>query len=1056
MDCESEQRRRAASGRSIVSLFGAQAVISASSTAVSFGDISLTYRQLDRQSNQLARYLARRGVRPGNHVGICVERSIDMVVAVLATLKAGAAYVPMDPTYPSDRLAFVVKDAEVAAILVDSGPAARELPDQDLLVNLSECRADFASMPDGDLAVPLTSASPCFVMYTSGSTGRPKGVVMPHGPLCNLITWQRTRSQPRLKTIQYGSLSFDASFHDIFATWLDGGQLVVATEEIRRDPYQLLRTLRGEQIERIFFPFVALQSLAEAALASGLVPVSLREVQTAGEQLRVTPAIRSLFGKLSGCSLDNHYGPTETHVATAYRLAGDPAAWPDLPPIGRPIANTQIHVLNEALSPVPVGTEGELWIGGACLAEGYWRQSELTAARFQQLSIGGAPQRLYRTGDRCRILPEGDIEFLGRVDDQVKIRGFRVEPGEIEAVLLKNPAVGQAAVVAQDSPSGGKRLVAYVVPGADDEAPVSDASDQTSRWRAAWENAYAEDADTETVPTLKSNGWRSSYTGKPFTHAEMGEWADETAARIMSRKPRDIFEIGCGTGMVLFRLAPRCGVYWATDISVRAIDHVLAHASANRSSHVRLLLREAIDFSGVPEASFDAVVLNSVAQEFPSVEYLVQVLSSAARIVRPGGFIFVGDMPNLRLLEMFRLSVEAAKAAPDVPVSELRRRVQKQLALERELVLDPGFFSAVRARIGGIGDVDVEIRTGAFQNEMNQFRYDAVLTVRARAARSMCGLSLDWRSDPVDDRRLADLLGQSADEALEIRNVRNARLQQPAALLDLAQAENWTGTTHEALATAARHTFPAVDAHTWRSVAARAGYQAHFTWSSEAGAACFDAEFRRNSVNGVAAEALVESDRVDPVPNPPPDLKRYATNPLRHAAARRLTPQIRHFLQSRLPDYMVPAGFVVVDSLPLTPSGKVDRRALPALETRRPDLDVPFTPPATELERKIADVWQARLQIATIGLHDNFFDLGGHSLLLAQVFEHVRLFAPGKSWSVIDMFRYPTVSALARFLAGATTDKPILSDAHDRGRRQRAELGEKPARIVRNVRRDHR
>ena len=262
------------------------------------------------------------------------------------------------------------------------------------------------------------------------------------------------------------------------------------------------------------------------------------------------------------------------------------------------------------------------------------------------------------------------------------------------------------------------------------------AAAQVAQWRAVWEETYRR-ADDGRDPALASTGWRSSYTGIPYTDAEMREWAGETAARIAARAPREVLEIGCGTGMILFRAAPGTTRYVATDVSPAAIDHIRAHAAARGAAHVDLLVREADDFSGFADASFDAVVMNSVVQHLPGVDYFLRVLAGAARVVRPGGFIFIGDVPNLKLLELFHTSVELGKASPETTLADLRQTVQRQLALERELVLDPDIFEVVRERIPSIGRVEIEMRADAADTEMSRFRYDAVLTVgSARRRRS--------------------------------------------------------------------------------------------------------------------------------------------------------------------------------------------------------------------------------------------------------------------------------------------------------------------------------
>jgi acyl-coenzyme A synthetase/AMP-(fatty) acid ligase len=257
-------------------------------------------------------------------------------------------------------------------------------------------------------------------------------------------------------------LSFDVSFQEILATWCGGGSLVLIAEELRRNPALLLRFLEEQRIARLFLPFVALQQLAAAAEA-GPVPDELREVITAGEQLRITPQIRSLFSRMPLCTLFNHYGPSETHVVTSYTLPRATEKWDALPPIGKPISNTQLHILDAAMSPAPVGEVGELYIGGVPLARGYHNRPDLTAERFvPDPFASGQGMRLYKTGDYCRYLPDGNVQYVGRLDGQVKVRGHRVELGEIESVLGSHRGVQQCLVVARED-TGEKRLVAYFV-----------------------------------------------------------------------------------------------------------------------------------------------------------------------------------------------------------------------------------------------------------------------------------------------------------------------------------------------------------------------------------------------------------------------------------------------------------------------------------------------------------------------------------------------------------------------------------------------------------------
>ena len=447
----------------VVNRFEAQVEKNKALPAVIFESESLNYEQLNAAANRLANYLRSRDVGPEKRVAICLERGLAMVVGVLATLKAGAAYVPVDPAYPTERVRFMFADSQCSVVLT-SAALARSLPQtESLVVRLDEEAEAIERESAADLHADINGENLAYVIYTSGSTGRPKGVAMTHRALSNLMQWQLQPPFAAARTLQFSSLSFDVSFQELFSTWCSGGALILVGDEIRRDPAATLKFLRAQHVERIFLPFVYLQHLAEAVEQTDLLPEELREVITAGEQLEITPQIARWFGRLNGCSLYNHYGPSETHVVTGYKLAGPISDWPGLPPIGKAISNTQIYIVDRNLAHTPIGVPGELLIGGTNVSRGYLERADVTAERYVPDPFGQkAGARLYRTGDLARYRADGNIEFLGRIDSQVKIRGFRIEVGEIQAVLLEHAAVRQAVVIARDN-GGGKELIAYVV-----------------------------------------------------------------------------------------------------------------------------------------------------------------------------------------------------------------------------------------------------------------------------------------------------------------------------------------------------------------------------------------------------------------------------------------------------------------------------------------------------------------------------------------------------------------------------------------------------------------
>ncbi|ARU62804.1 hypothetical protein CBW65_18870 [Tumebacillus avium] len=445
-------------------LVEAQAARTPDAVAVEYAGNSLSYRELNARANSLAVRLRELGAGPNVPVGLSLNRGLHLMVAMLGVLKAGSPYVALDPAYPAERLAVMVQESRVPILVTEAG-LADLLPavETTLFVNGVEDLPPLEENVDSG----VTQADLAYVLYTSGTTGTPKGVAMPHRALVNLLLWQEAQlpAGELARTLQFASLNFDASFQDSFSTWMNGGTMILISEEDRRDAYAMLRHVQQERVTRLFIPFVALQQLAEASAATGIIPTCIRQIITAGEQLQVTHSIRDLFAKLPDAVLFNEYGPSETHVITQYTLPGASENWNLLPSIGDAIWNTQLLVLDEHRQPVPFGVPGELYAGGMSLADGYLHRPELTRERFieWQAAADAPAERVYRTGDLVRLLPDGNLLFLGRIDLQVKIRGYRVEPAEIEAALAQHPDVVEAAVLALEITPGQRSLVAYVV-----------------------------------------------------------------------------------------------------------------------------------------------------------------------------------------------------------------------------------------------------------------------------------------------------------------------------------------------------------------------------------------------------------------------------------------------------------------------------------------------------------------------------------------------------------------------------------------------------------------
>ena len=819
--------------------------------AVTFGATTLTYAELDRRAGSLARHLAAAGAGPGVLVGVYVRRSLDMVVALLAVARAGGAYVPLDPDFPAERLAFMLQDCGAPVVVTQSDLLAALPPSSARPVVVDGSRDPEAT------GAPAAGPGPddlAYVIYTSGSTGRPKGVEIPNRAVVNLLTSMAER--PGLGQddvlVAVTTLSFDIAGLELWLPLVTGAHVVVASAAEAGDPTLLARLLDES-----------------GATVMQATPATWRMLVDAGWPGR--PGFRALCGgealpvALAGSLLDrgvelwNLYGPTETTIwSTVTRVT----ARGETPSIGRPIADTTVHVLDERMAPVPDGEPGELHIGGAGLAHGYRGRPGLTAERFVPDPFGPPGARLYRTGDLARRRPDGELEFLGRLDHQVKVRGFRIECGEVEAALEAQPAVRAAVVVARD-----ERLVAYVVPATGEGDAEDLARAQVAEWRQVYDEAQGGAAADPADPAFDTSGWVSSYTGAPIPADEMAEAVQATVARILALRPRRVLELGCGTGLLLWRVAPHCESYVGTDLSAATLATLRRRLAGAGLGNVGLFQREAADFSGLPEGPFDVVVANSVVQAFPGAGYLRGVVDQALARVGAGGTVMLGDVRSLPLLPAFAASLGR-------PVDD-----------ERELVIDPAFFAGLAPA------VEILLKRGRHHNELTRFRYDVLLHAGEPEARASIARWLDWNADRLTLAALRPHLDEGA--ALGVLGVPNARVERTAT---------------------------AVDPEDLWALGEELGLAVECSWARGDPTGAFDVAFLPG---GGGARPVVD------FPWSSGAGRRLATDPVAARRRRTLPAELRGALRATLPEYMVPSTVVVLDRLPLTPNGKVDRAALP-------------------------------------------------------------------------------------------------------------------------------
>ena len=1137
-------------------LFEAQVARTPERVAVVHNGRSLTYAALNGRANQIANRLRATGVKNNDFVGILDERGVDFLTAILGIQKAGGAYLPIDPSYPVDRVQYMVSNSQVAWLItreafaskVDLGETAvREM------VMLDE--AALWMGPTENLVHTTNGRDRAYMLYTSGSTGLPKGAIIRHDGALNHMygEFELLDFDEDCAFLQSAPSSSDISVWQFLGPVLGGGRTVIADLEIVADPVALFQLIKRERITIVELVPVVLKGLLDYAgslsAAEGALP-DLVWAMVTGEAVQAT-LINQWLAMYPAVPIINAYGPTEAADDVTQHVMREPLVLDGRGvPVGKPLPNLQIFVVDKQMQIVPLGVTGEICVGGIGVGEGYWRNEEKTGESFVPLSrvlvngeadstsgwlgrrpateqnesrvlvngeagstsgwLGRRPatggenpeaksELVYRTGDRGRWLADGTLEYIERIDQQVKVRGFRIELGEIEGVLDQATGVEKSVTAVRPDAFGEKQLVAYVVAAQGEPGTDALEEEQVTLWQDLHEQSYSDTLLLDNDRFLNVIGWDSNYTNAPLPAEQMHEYIGDTVARAMALRPSRVLEIGCGTGMIAFQLLPQVEQYWGTDISEVAIaglkkvqEERALQVRSPKLAGARFEARAADDFSGWAAGQFDLALLPSVVQYFPSVDYLREVLSGLARLLTDGGAIYVGDVRSLHLLEAFHASVQLHQADEGVTAAVLKQRVWQQLQNEQEMAIDPAFFVALADAVPEICGVEILPKRGWHQNEMTRFRYDVVLQVGkegdrdredgvygrvarsgdrpqvggesregedgvygrvarsgdrpqvggesregedgvyGRVARSgdrpqVGGESregevvYEWRDEMWGLEDIERVLGER--DVMVLRGVANARVAAEMRLLPWLETAGAQETVAYFRAQLAVHGDEGLEPEAIWELGARLGFGVDMRVALGREDGAFDVRFERLGSDGSTSGWLGQETgrrlgrwgRIGVKP-----WWQYANNPLREKLSRGLVPQWREFLKGRLPGHMVPNQFVLLDKLPLTPNGKVDREGLPTPDPERRVSSQGYIAPTTEAETAMCQIWQDVLGVPQVGIQDNFFDLGGHSLKATQVISRIQRDL-GVQLPLRTLFNSPTVGELAGQIAGEKT-----------------------------------
>lgn len=1001
--------------------------------AVVFEGESISYQQLNERANQLAHFLKKKGVKEDTLVGICMERSIEMVVSLLGVLKAGGAYVPLDPTLPFGRLEFMVNDSDVSIILTQNKfkEILSNKAEQCIFVDNDWVTLNQESTLNIENCVNMDNLA--YMIYTSGSTGLPKGSLNTHRGICNRLLWMQEYFQINKddRILQKTPYSFDVSVWEFFLPLLSGACLVVARPEGHKDNVYLMDLIKKEHITTIHF----VPSMLRVFLEQDEVYTcdSIKRLICSGEALSFELQ-QKFFDRMKTIELFNLYGPTEAAVDVTYWKCERDSNL-QVVPIGKPISNCKLYVLDNNLNPVPIGAIGELHIGGICLSRGYWRRNELTAEKFISNPFGAKGEKLYKTGDLVRYLEDGNICYIQRIDNQVKIKGFRIELGEIEENLLKHSAVQNAVVIAKEigtsensklEGSLGKRLVAYIKPNllekkVQEELKFDELSNnQVYQWQNVFDMAYEKTASDD--PIYNFSSWNSSYTNESLPLEDMCEWADETSAAIIKLRPRKVLEIGCGTGLILFRISQFCDSYTGTDISntsLKFVEKMIKNKGMDETKF-KLYNKAADELDIFDNEVFDVIILNSVIQYFPDIQYLLSVIKGLTKLLSPSGHIFIGDIRNNSLLSYFHNSLELFKIHSSASLLLFKEHVQRNIEMEEELTIKPQFFSALKKEIPEISQVEVRIKNGSYINELSKFRYDVIITVNDEK-KSTCKNSVNWNDlydTPITLLWLEQIFKNTDDEIIAFKNIRNQRLEQEVKLM--YQLDKSTDTLMIAelkeRVKEDKSDF-GVSPDDVKKLAKRYNFEMYGFYAASGDINCFDAVFIYEGkelppmdYGLIQVNSIVENEKID--------WSIYSNNPITIKMKRQLIPELKNYLKDKLPEYMIPSYFVLIDEFPINSNGKLDYKKLPEPCITVTLEDNEYVAPSTPIEKKLAAVWEEVLGIERIGIYNNFFELGGDSILSIRVVARVN--NQGITITPSQIFQNPTISQLAKVVSVAS------------------------------------
>lgn len=1001
-------------------------------TAVYYNNEEISYKRLEQKSNKLSQYINRFLNNEKGFIGVCMERSIDMIVSILAILKSNCAYVPLDPDAPKERLEFIVRDAGLKLLIGNKENLHNifnisETP----IVDIQDKQKEILKESDADLTLDREPMSNAYMIYTSGSTGNPKGVIVSDYNVLRLFNNTENLYNFSSKDVwtMFHSVAFDFSVWEIWGALLYGGELVVVPYKTSRMPASFLQLLIDHKVTILNQTPSAFRQLLQCDTIfdkKTIDKMNLRYIIFGGEALDfgILEHWMNIYGDESP-QLVNMYGITETTVHVTYEVLNRNKIKNKYQSIiGVPIKDLQIYILDRQMRIVPDGVIGEMYVGGAGVSKGYWNRDELTLQRFIQNPFTGQRNILYKTGDlACRHI-NGDLEYIGRNDGQVKIKGFRIELNEIQEKINENEFI-EDNIVILDKMDDEARIISYFI------------LDKDAKKRIVQELLEKDDYDLETEEVFNHNyqkdssnddmfniiGWNNSYNNEQMTEWEMKEWLDSICKKLYEIPMHSVLEIGVGTGMILHRLARKVECYVGLDISKEAIDYnnYIIKKHGLNYENVELIHTSVENLGNKVKRHFDTVIINSVVQYFPHISYFEKVLYASIERIQEHGHIIIGDIRSYNRLEMYYISIELSRLDKEESLATLRKNIAMRKENEKELIFAQSYFRELKDKVPQIKSVEITPKIGDIDNELSKYRYDVVLTID-KSECSKLGKGISLKPERGDWTGGKEMLKHFTGDAVHFTNIPDKRIEYEEHFLknlycmdEKITIENYK----KLLKMQNRGALSNSEIRELEVWAQQRDYRVYISVDNVPG--CLDLIVYRTNIEKQSVIEYLNNYYNNEVN------ENKTTEPLKYKIQYHAVEKITYLLQGKLPYYMIPNEFVLIDHIPLTINGKIDYKAFPKpnscnrVSAKREEWYEEY------IVQEVTKVWKNLLHIEEILPEDNFFQLGGHSLLATNL-----IFSLNDIFNVRiplkDLFEDPTIMGNSKYIQSKLNEESPLKE----------------------------